>query len=202
MSAGYGRVRGVRCSVPAAVMGIVLMVFTGGVSGCRLDYDQAVLPDELSEDTPETILIQSTITLVRSDSSYIVVQSGVAENYPARSLQVLSDVQFAEFAADGAETSRGSARSARVRTDTDNVELTGSVYLYSVEHEASVRTEYLYWDNAEGRLAGNDHEPVTVENADGTVITGTGFSADTNLNQLEFSGGVRGVLIVDQEDAP
>lgn len=176
------------------------------LAACSLDYAQAEITEELSEEIPETVLTDFTHTVVENGRPVFVIAAERAENYTERKQTVLWDVTFAEYDSEGETLTEGVADRATFFTDTEDAELHGNISFYSSAEEGRIEAEYLEWNREERRLASNPTGPVLLENESGSRIRGTGFRADFTLKQIEFSGktasseSVRGSYVSEEEE--
>lgn len=188
-SAGQGLSLAARCAVLIAAL---------VVSACSLDYGESQLASEISEGIPDTILTGVSHTVVRDNTVRFRIEAQRVEAFAEENRQYLYDISFTEYGADGEMRTEGTADVADFQTDTEDVEITGSLEFYSVADEAWLEAEYLYWDSDERQLTSRPEEPVVLEKSDGTTIVGRGFTAEMDQSLIIFSGGVNGT-IVDSE---
>jgi LPS export ABC transporter protein LptC len=174
--------------------------------GCSLDYAQAEITEELSEEIPETVLTDFTHTVVENGRPEFVISADRAENFTERKQTVLFQVTFAEYDSDGSVVTEGVADRAVFFTDTENAELRGNISFYSASEEGRIEAQYLEWNREERRLTSNPADQVLLAKESGSQIRGTGFRADFTLKQIEFSGkaasteSVRGTYVSEEED--
>jgi len=168
------------------------------VSACSLDYGQSRLATEISDEIPDTVLSGVTHTVVRDNVIRFRITADRVEAFSEQQRQHLYDVGFTEYGPDGAVRTEGTANFADFQTDTEDVELSGSLEFFSVTEDAWLQAEYLYWSSDDRRLTSRPEEPVVLEKNDGTSIVGRGFTAEMSESLLIFSGGVTGT-IVDEE---
>ena len=84
-------------------------------------------------------------------------------------------------------------------TDTEDAEIIGSVFVYSIANEASVEAEKLYWDSRNRILKGDPEDRVRIIRDNGSEISGTGFTGDLKTLTFLFEKSVSGTFI-DEED--
>ena len=183
---------------------LVCMLFA--LVACSLDYGQAEMTEELSDEIAETILTDFTHTVVENGRPVFVVSADRAENYTERKQTVLTDVTFAEYDAEGETITEGVADRAVFFTDTEDAELHGNISFYSAAEEGRIEADYLEWNREERQLTSNPSDAVLLENESGSRVRGTGFRADFTLKQIEFSGktasseAVRGTYVSEEEE--
>ncbi len=169
-------------------------------SGCSLDYSDTYVPDDMSEDIPDTILQQFRYTSIKEGRPVFFIEGEKAEFYVSRERTYLTNVQFTEYDADGDVATEGSADTAVYFTDTENAEIEGDLRFYSSTESATVTAEYLYWDNQEKRLRGSRDGSVAVRKDSGSKIEGIGFEADARRKEVTFSGTVSGRYVPEEEE--
>lgn len=176
------------------VLTVPLLLF-----GCSLDYEQAMIADELSESLPETILIEFTHSIIKEGTPAFVVSAQRAAAYPESKTTVMERAVFKQFNSAGDMTAEGTADRATLFSATENVELEGNIYFYSVTEESAIEADYLYWDNEEGTLTGHEDETVSIRQDSGTRIRGTGFYAELYEKDIRFRGSAGGTWVEDEE---
>lgn len=175
---------------------ILLLLFT---AACSLEYDML----ETDEDSqfPELELFQIRHVVARSGRTQLMVEAQYSGLFQSQSRQILRNVYFYEFDSEGNVASEGSADSAHVFLDTEDIEFQGSIYIYSHEDEAGVEADYLRWNNEARQLQGRDGEEVRIRREDGSEIMGDGFLADMRSRSLVFSGSVEGTFVDSPEQS-
>lgn len=169
------------------------------LASCSLDYGDSQLADEISEDTPDSVLYELRHTVVRDGSPRFVVAADRAETFESRRMQYLYGIEFRELAQDGSVITDGTAAYAEYETETEDFELSGDLRFYSAEENAWLTAETLYWDSDERLLTSDPEEAVAVRRDDGTVIRGRGFVAEMGRSIIRFEDGVSGTLVEEEE---
>ena len=180
----------------AALMASILALST---LGCTLDYDEGRVAEEISEEVPTTRLINAEITVIRDGT--LVVTAGLLESYPKQDRQVLEDITFEERGPDGELRLEGRASRAIHHLDTEDIELSGEIYFHSAVEEATIESEFLYWDDESEVLRGAPEGDVRVSESDGTDIEGSGFRADGRRRTVRFERAVSGTIVTDSEES-
>ncbi len=175
------------------------IVFFFLLYGCSLDYEQAMIAEEMSEDLPETILIEFTHTIVKDGSPAFIVSAERAATYPDSKQTIMEKVLFKQYNSSHELIAEGKADRATLFSATENVELESNIYFYSLTEESAVEAEYLYWNNEEGTLTARDEDLVSVRQDSGTSIRGSGFYAELYEKDIHFRGSASGIWIEDEE---
>jgi LPS export ABC transporter protein LptC len=179
---------------PVLASVVVMLLFS-----CSLDYSQGQLTDELSEDIPDTVLLELQHVIVRDATPRFRVAADRAETYSERNRQYLHNVEFTEYGPDQSVVTNGTADYAEYQIDTEDVELTGNLRFYSQEEDAWLTADYLYWDSDARRLTSEPEQPVSARRADGTTVSGRGFVAEMSTSSIYFQRGVSGTIVQEDE---
>lgn len=166
-------------------------------SACSLDYNQTTYSEELAANTPDSILNQFSYTSVQKGVPVFKLKAVKAEIYDKKNETQLEGVSFTEYADDGTVASTGTADTAVYYTDTKNAELSGNIKVHSLTENATVTTDYLYWNDAQKTLTGKPSGVVAISRDNGTHVRGTGFEAEAQTKSFSFSGPVTGVYVQD-----
>ena len=119
--------------------------------GCSLDYSQVSVTEEMSKEIPDSVLHNFSYTKVEGGSPAYEIEAEQAEFYSEQDRTYINQLEFREYDDDGELITEGKAESAVFFTDSENAELEGSLSFYSATEEATVATDYLYWDNEKNR---------------------------------------------------
>ncbi|MBN2050154.1 MAG: LPS export ABC transporter periplasmic protein LptC [Spirochaetales bacterium] len=174
-----------------------MLLFLGA---CRLDYQQAMVADELSEGIPETILIDFTHSIIKNGIPMMVFSAVKAETYEESNKTTLEQVAFRQFNSLGEPVSEGKADHAVLYSSTEDMELWGNIYFYSIGEESSIEADYLYWNDEEGTLTAREKDVVTIQRDSGTSIQGTGFQGHLYEKDILFRGKASGAWVEDEEE--
>jgi LPS export ABC transporter protein LptC len=178
-----------------------LVVFVFG--RCTFDYG-----DQGSENDDQADIVMENVEYVRMRDGDPVVRfrAQQAERYENRQTMELQNFSFEQFNAHGSEiNATGSAGSGLVELDSGNIKLEQSIIIAVESEDITIETDKLSWEDEKRILAGSDDQRVDIQRSDGTVFSGTGFSADSRRKTWTFTGGVEGSYvdkdIEDDEDA-
>ncbi len=168
--------------------------------GCSLDYRGVMVATTMPENVPDTVLDDLTTTSVRGASAYFRIEAGHAETFGRKNETILTSVKFQEFDKNGKAVTEGSADRVVYHTDTRNAELSGNLKVYSSTEDAHVSADYLYWNDDDKTLQGRPGSVVVITKDSGSLIEGTGFSAEIRTRTVRFSGAVRGTWVGGSDD--
>jgi LPS export ABC transporter protein LptC len=165
---------------------------------CSFNYDTS--PEE-DKNQPDIIMKDVEYVRVRSGDPVVRFQAESVERYEDRQTMNLSNFLFDQFEDHGDEiNASGSARDASVELDSGNIRMNGDVRIAVDSEDITIETAGLEWRDKERLLSANPDAPVEIFRSDGTRFTGLGFSADTRSRTWEFSGGVSGAYIDEEEE--
>ncbi|MFO7730416.1 MAG: LPS export ABC transporter periplasmic protein LptC [Spirochaetia bacterium] len=167
---------------------------------CSLNYSDAEMAEDLSEELPNSIIRSYRFVDIRSGRSSFQIYAAEARMYHKARKTQLKELFFQEINPEGEVVTEGEAARATIFTQTDDVEMHGDISFSGAAQEATIMSDYLYWNNEERRLEGNPEQTVTIIKADGTRIHGKGFSAEAAGQRVEFSEAVEGIYVQTAED--
>lgn len=168
-------------------------------AGCSLDYSSAQVEVEADQSIPDTISVGMVYRMVKNSRPVIELKADRAETYNARKETILTAARFTEFDQEGGVATDGRAQSVVYYTETENAEISGSVYVHSAAEEGSISTESLSWENKTRILTADPDALVVVKKDDGSYISGRGFVGDFRVKEVRFSGPVEGKYVYDKE---
>jgi len=176
---------------------VILILFL--ILGCSLDYEQAMMADELSETLPETVLIEFTHSIIKNGNPVFIISADKAATYPESKKTIMEGIIFKQFNSSNELISEGRADRATMFSATENIELENNVYFYSITEESAIEADYLYWNNEEGTLTAEEEDTVSIRQDSGTRIQGTGFYAELYEKDIHFRGFATGTWVDDEE---
>jgi LPS export ABC transporter protein LptC len=177
----------------APLLGLQSLLFS-----CSFNYETS--PEE-DTSQPDIIMRDVEYVRIRGGEPVVRFQAESAERYEDRQTMNLSNFLFDQFEDHGNEiNASGSARDASVELDSGNIHMNGDVRIAVDSEDLIIETAGLDWRDKERLLSANPEAPVEISRSDGTRFRGVGFSADTRSRTWEFSGGVSGSYIDEEEE--
>lgn len=170
------------------------------VSGCRLNYKEADITDTFSESVPNSILTSFSQTVVRNKTTAYTVEADKAELFDKSSSTRFENISFREFDSEGEVGTEGVAEKATYFSDNDNIIFDGPMIINSREQDFIVRSSYMEWDNKNRILKSRDDTPVTIEQGEGTYISGRGFISDAASKTFTFLEKAEGRFLKEEEE--
>jgi LPS export ABC transporter protein LptC len=171
------------------------------LSGCSLDYG-AEMAEDLGEGVPDAVVYGFAHTVVEKGLPRFRIEAERGESYREQRKMKLTKVSFTEYAPDGSGTtaSEGNADSAVFYTDTESAELSGSVKLRSVRDGITVTSSYLKWDGEARTLESRADAVTTLQDDDGSRLSGSGFSVDAARRSFRFGNRATGSFVAPEKE--
>lgn len=157
------------------------------------------MSDELSETIPSSILYNVEQIQVKNGSPKAVFSAEEARVWSEQENTEMFNVQFLEFDEKRNTITDGSADYV-VIGDNHDATIKGQISGYSLRNEASIQADELSWMDEDRELSSPGEKRVIISLDGGTVLEGSGFSADFFTNTIGFSASVKGSIEVGSED--
>jgi hypothetical protein len=182
------------------------------VSACSLDYG-AALGENLDERIPDTVIFNFVHTIVENGSPRFRLSAERADAFRSTRTLKLVGVSFVEYerAAPGPDGSRstavpvvvaeGRADSAVFNTESESADLTGNVRVRSARDGVAVSSAFIRWDGEARLLEGPSESVTTIQDDDGSRVSGAGFKADAARRSFGFSERTTGYYSLPAKDA-
>ena len=170
------------------------------ISGCRLNYKEADITDTFSDSVPNSILTSFSQTVVENKATAYTVEADRAELYDKTPATYFENISFKEFDSEGNVGTEGAARKATYYSNNDNIIFDGDMIINSMEQDFIVRSNYMEWDNKNRILKSRDDTPVTIEQGEGTYISGRGFISDAASKTFTFLEKAEGRFFKEEEE--
>ena len=168
-------------------------------AGCKLDYKEADLVEEMNEQVPNSVLDDFSQVVVRNSKVSYVFSADHAEIFDSTKLTYFDNIGFMEYKADGSTGTEGAAQRAVHDSKTDNIIFDGKIILNSTVQDFVVKSDYLEWNNEAKILKSLDDTEVSIEQGDGSVVKGRGFIADAKGKSFTLLEEASGRYIEDEE---
>ena len=168
------------------------------LAGCSFDYGDQETGDS---GQPDIVMEDVEYVRVRSADPVARFQAERAERYEKRQLMELRNFSFEQFGSHGDEVNAsGRAGNASVEIDSGDIRMSGGVRIDVESEDLAIETQQLEWKDKPRILSAGQADEVNIYQSNGTGFTGIGFYADARRRTWEFSGGVRGTYIHDDEE--
>lgn len=177
---------------------LVVLVFFSMVSACSMDYG-AFLGEELDERMPDSVIFNFVHTIVENGSPRFRLSAQRAEAFRSTRTLKLVGVSFTEYervapVSKGTRSivvplvaAEGRADSAVFNTETESADLTGNVRVRSATDGITVTSAFIRWDGEARLLEGGSESVTTIQDDDGSRVSGAGFKADAARRSFGFT---------------
>jgi LPS export ABC transporter protein LptC len=166
------------------------------LASCTFDYGQQ---EGTNADQPDIVMENVEYVRVRSADPLARFKAERAERYEEREIMRLWNFSFEQFGNHGEDVNAyGRAGSASVEIDSGNISLGDGVRIEVESEDIAIETRQLEWKDKERLLLGGEGA-VNILQSSGTSFSGSGFRANARLRVWEFSGGVKGTYIYEDE---
>jgi LPS export ABC transporter protein LptC len=180
--------------IPLVVLLSFLLMTT---LACSFDYDEAMVESEGPSGVPQVEVLDVRMVVVRDNRLELTAQR--IATYPDEGIQEFSGMVFREYGPAGDLRLEGSSDEGLIYLDSEDIELRGSVILRSLVEDAELKSDFLYWENADRVLRSDDDGLVSARRGDGSYLEGTGLRMDGRRNVVEFLHGVTGTFVAEDE---
>jgi LPS export ABC transporter protein LptC len=165
---------------------------------CSFDYGQSEVS---SEEQPEIIMHDVDYVRVENGERMVQFVAEKAEQYEESRTMKLSNFSFTQFSNnEDTEDTSGFAGSGEINLDSKDVILNDNVNINAASEDMQILAEELSWKDSTKELDAGAEEEVNIERPDGTVLSGKGFSADLRTKTWEFSSGISGIYVHEEEN--
>jgi LPS export ABC transporter protein LptC len=167
-------------------------------ASCTFDYGQNETPDA---DQPDIVMQNVEYVRVRSSDPLARFKAEQAERYEELGVMRLRNFSFEQFGNAGKDVNAyGRAGSAEAEIDSGNISMDDGVRIEVASEDIIIETQQLEWKDKERLLLGGETNAVNIVQSSGTGFSGIGFRADARQRTWEFSGGVSGTYIHEDEE--
>lgn len=179
---------------------IYLTILLFSFLSCRFNYEEAMFDSEFDEQIPKTILYNYKQVTEKEEENTIKLEADKAENYDQLNKTVIEGLYFYEIDKNGNKLLEGWADKVVYYTDTENSEVTGSIFIYSFTEEAGLRADSLFWDKDARQLKSEDGSTVILVKEDGSEVTGISFNANLRSKEISFNSSVSGSYYFEEDE--
>ncbi len=195
----YKIIRVVKFLKPSWTFLVIVSTVAVLCAGCKLDYKDADLAEEMNAQVPNSVLEDFSQVVVRDGKVSYIFSADHAELYDSTKLTYFDNIGFTEYKADGSTGTEGAAQRAVHDSKTDNIIFDGKIILNSTVQDFVVKSDYLEWNNEAKILKSLDDTEVSIEQGDGSVVKGRGFIADAKGKSFTLLEEASGRYIEDEE---
>lgn len=168
-------------------------------TGCKLDYKDADLAEDMDEQIPNSVLDNFSQVVVRDGKVSYRFSADHAELFDSTGITYFDNIGFTEYKSDGDTGTEGAAEKATHFSKTDNIIFDGKIILNSTIQDFVVKSDYLEWNNEAKILKSMDDTVVSIEQGDGSKVEGRGFVADAKGKSFTFIEKASGRFFEDEK---
>ena len=168
-------------------------------TGCKLDYKEAELAEDMDEQIPNSVLEDFSQVVVREGKVSYIFSADQAKLFDSTKLTYFDNIGFVEYKSDGSTGTEGAAERAIHDSKTDNIVFDGRIILNATNQDFVVKSDYLEWNNENKILKSLDDTEVSIEQGDGSMVKGRGFVADAQGKSFTFLEEASGRYYEDDE---
>ena len=175
-----------------------LLTATCYLNSCSFDYGTQ---DGGDTDLPDIVMEIVEYVRVRAADPQARLQADRVARFEERRIMELHNFSFEQFGNRGDDINAiGKAGRASFEIDTGDIYMDDGVRIEVESEDISIETHWLQWKDEDRILSSGDEEEVFIYQEDGTVFSGTGFHANARYRTWEFTGGVGGTYIYEDEE--
>lgn len=164
------------------------------LTGCSFNYTEGKRADEMVPD-----MILADVIAYRYENSELSIQLSAREleMYDTDEIWAGADVSFVQYDTKDSSVieAEGSAGFIIVNDSSEEYLLGKDAVFHLARDNFFLRASGLKWNKKEHTLSGPVDGDVVIEKEDGSLINGTGFTADTLQYSYSFNNSVQGLLV-------
>jgi LPS export ABC transporter protein LptC len=173
---------------------LTLFIF---LAGCTFDYGE--IP-ETDDSQPDIVMTDVEYVRIRDGDPQVRFKAESVERYESKQTMELRNFSFEQFEGRGDEVNAsGTAGSAHIDLESGNIILENGISIAVDSEDITIATNNLSWYDDEHRLTDEGGGVVEITRGDGTTFYGKGFTANTRARTFEFTDGIEGTF-VDEDD--
>jgi len=165
---------------------------------CTFDYGETENSDR---ELPDLVMLNVEYIRVRSADPIARVQAERAERYEKQGVMKLENFTFEQLGDKGQEVnSQGGAGNALLEINSGDITMSNGVRIEVESEDIILETNKLEWKDETHILSTDAEDTVDIYRENGTHFTGIGLTANARTRSFEFSGGVGGDYVQDDDD--
>jgi len=177
----------------------VICILFALLISCTFDYGENESADK---DLPDLVMENVEYVRVRSADPVARFQAERAERYEKQGIMKLQNLTFEQYGEGGEEiNTAGRAGNASIDIETGDIFMDRGVRIEVESENIIIETYRLEWKDEPRTVTSGEKDEVNVYRDNGTSFTGIGLRADARTRSWEFSGGVGGTYIFDDEES-
>jgi len=180
------------------ILGALCILFFLITLSCTFDYGET---EDSQRELPDLVMLNVEYIRVKSADPIARVQAERAERYEKQGVMKLENFTFEQLGDKGQEVNtQGGAGNALLEIKSGDITMTNGVRIAVESEDIILATEKLDWKDETHILSTGTEDKVDIFRENGTHFIGTGLTANARTRSFEFSGGVGGNYVQDDEE--
>jgi len=180
------------------ILGLLCILFFLITLSCTFDYGET---EDSQSELPDLVMLNVEYIRVKSADPIARVQAERAERYEKQGVMKLENFTFEQLGDKGQEVnSQGGAGNAMLEINSGDITMSNGVRIEVESEDVILETEKLEWKDETHILSTDAEDKVEIYRENGTHFTGIGLTANARDRSFEFSGGVNGDYVQDDDD--
>jgi LPS export ABC transporter protein LptC len=177
---------------------ITLLITASLLASCSFNYGEQ---DNETSVLPDISMTNMNYVRVENGRPTVRFYAESADRYEKSRTMELFNYGFEQYNRETGEAdAKGTGGKAKIEMETRDVIMEESVSVQVKSEDMAIDTKTLRWSNSQKELSSPEDSPVHIKDPDGTDFTGSGFSANTKKRTWEFTAGVSGTYVQDDDD--
>jgi len=180
------------------LLGALSILFFLIAMSCTFDYGET---EDSQRELPDLVMLNVEYIRVRSADPIARVQAERAERYEKQGVMKLENFTFEQLGDKGQEVNtQGGAGNAVLEINSGDITMTNGVRIEVESEDIILATDKLDWKDETHILTTGAEDTVDIYRENGTHFTGIGLTANARDRSFEFSGGVGGDYVQDDDE--
>jgi LPS export ABC transporter protein LptC len=176
---------------------IMLLMTASLLASCSFNYGEQ---DNETSVLPDISMTNMNYVRVEDGRPTVRFSAKSADRYEGSRSMELFDYSFEQYNKQTGEAdATGTGGKAKIEMETRNVIMEEGVSVQVESEDMMIDTRTLRWSNGPKELSSPEDSPVHIRDPDGTDFIGSGFSANTKKRTWEFTAGVSGTYVQDDD---
>jgi len=182
------------------IYGALCILFFLIATSCTFDYGEL---ENSERELPDLVMLNVEYIRVKSADPIARVQAERAERYEKQGVMKLENFTFEQLGDKGQEVNtQGGAGNALLEINSGDITMTNGVRIAVESEDIILATDKLEWKDEMHILSTGAEDKVDIFRENGTHFIGTGLTANARTRSFEFSGGVDGNYVQDDDEEP
>lgn len=178
---------------------LLFVVFSCFWVSCKFDYGFADGSGRGME--ADLVMVNANYVRMKRGRLEANFRADVLRRYDGRGEVELEGVDFEYYTGKEEKLeAEGRAEKALYDMGSGDLRMDDGVGVEILSEEVRIGAGYLRWEDSVKRLESGKDDEVTLAKKDGSVMTGTGFRAYSDVKKWEMEGGASGIFVGEDEE--